>query len=112
MEKSNLKTEGWMVAQMAEWVRIFICFYGWHQVAYILAYCNSHLAQYTINIIASMSGCLLGGVVLTFHLIVDHLFQLLIDSIIHVVPFQDLTPFVFSVAYYSTTKNTNGNSKQ
>ena len=52
------------------------------------------------------------SVVHTFHSILDHFIQPLIDGIIHVVPFRDLTPFVFSVTYYSTTINTNGNSKQ
>ena len=52
------------------------------------------------------------GIVHTFHSILDHFIQPLIDGIIHVVPFRDLTPFVFSVTYYSITINTNSNSKQ
>ena len=47
-------------------------------------------------------------VVNVFHLILDRSFQLLIDGIIHVVPYRDFTPFVFSVTYYSTTKNVTG----
>ena len=39
-------------------------------------------------------------VVHTFYLILDHFIQPLIHGIIHVVPFRDLTPFVFSVTYY------------
>ena len=42
-------------------------------------------------------------VVHTFHLIIDHFIQPLIDVTIHVVPFRDLTPFVFSFIYYSIT---------
>ena len=49
-------------------------------------------------------------VVHTFHWILDNFIQPLIDGIIHVVPFRDLTPFVFSVTYYSTTIHTYGNS--
>ena len=37
----------------------------------------------------------------TFHSILDHFIQLLIDGIIHVVPFRDLTPFVFLLTYFS-----------
>ena len=35
------------------------------------------------------------NVVHTFHSILDHFIQPFIDGIIHVVPFQDLTPFIF-----------------
>ena len=51
-------------------------------------------------------------VVHTFHTILDHFIQLLINGINHVVPLRDLTPFVFSATYYSTTINTNSNYKQ
>ena len=50
-------------------------------------------------------------IVHTFHSILDHFIQPLINGIILVVLFRDLTPFVFSLTYYSTTINTIGNSK-
>ena len=38
-------------------------------------------------------------VVHTFHSIIDHFIQPLFDGTIHVVPFRDLTPFVYIISY-------------
>ena len=43
--------------------------------------------------------CLRNCVVYTFHWILDHFIQPLIDGIIHVVPFRDLNPFVFLLLF-------------